>query len=277
MSPVTTLPSGQPSLQDVRRLMESFNQSFERLQQSYKLLEARAEALQRELEEKNRLLDQKTRLELLGQLSATLAHEVRNPLGGLSLYAEQLARELADRPEQRDAARKIIRCADALNGLVSDILTFAGNPDPRPSRQGLDGVVEEALELAADRIARSGVRVERRFGAGGAEADFDRGMIQRALLNLVLNGVDAMEQGGVLTVSTRAIDGGLEAEVADTGPGIAAEILPNLFTPFRTGKARGVGLGLAIARKLIEANGGAIAAANGPRGALFTVRLCRRS
>lgn len=270
-----TLPVGQPSLEDVRRLMETFNQSFERLQKSYQLLEGRAEGLQRELEEKNRLLDQSTRLALLGQVSASLAHEIRNPLGGMSLYAEQMARELTDRPEQRDVAVKILRCIDTLNTLVSDILTFAGNVDPRPSIQPLEPVIEEALELAADRIGRAGVSVEKRWGYGGT-ASFDRGMVQRALLNLVLNGVDAMGPGGVLTVSTRAVEGGWEAEVADTGPGIAEEMKAHLFTPFRTGKARGVGLGLAIARKMIEAQGGTIRAANRERGAVFTVRMCPR-
>jgi signal transduction histidine kinase len=255
--------------------MESFNQSFEKLQHSYRLLEDRAQGLQRELEEKNRLLDQKTRLELLGQVSASLAHEIRNPLGGLSLYAEQLGRELEGQPDQREVVGKIIRCADALNALVSDILTFAGNVDPRPSEHRLEPVVEEALELAQDRVRRHGVAVERRFGPGGVAARFDRGMIQRALLNLILNGIEAMERGGTLTLCTRGAADRAEVEVADTGPGISREILPHLFTPFRTGKARGVGLGLAIARKMVEACGGSIKAANGARGACFTVTLPR--
>ena len=257
-------------LDDVRRLMDSFNQSFAKLQESYGALELRAEGLQRELEEKNRLLDQKTRLALLGEVSASLAHEIRNPLGGLSLYAEQLKRELDGQPEQQEVATKMIRCVDTLNALVSDILTFAGNVDPRPARLSLEAVLDEALELAGN---RPGVAIEKRYGLNGAEAEFDRSMIQRALLNLILNGLDAMGDGGTLTLVTRSADGRCAVDVGDTGPGIAEEILPHLFTPFRTGKARGVGLGLAIARKMIEANGGSIEARNEPRGAVFTVML----
>lgn len=246
--------------------METFNASFEKLQHSYALLERRAEAMQRELEEKNRLLDQKTRLELLGQVSASLAHEIRNPLGGLSLYAQQLRRELDGEPGE--VAGKIERCVETLNALVSDILTFAGNVDPRRSRQPVEAALDEALDLAGGRVA--GVTVVKRYA--GVEADFDRAMVQRALLNLVLNAADAMGGAGTLTLTTRDGERAV-VEVADTGGGVPEEIMANLFTPFRTGKARGVGLGLAIAKKMIEANGGTLAAANGPEGAVFTVTL----
>lgn len=251
------------SLEDVRRLMEQFNATFEKLQVSYQTLQERYTALQHELEEKNRLLDQKTRLELLGQVSASLAHEVRNPLGGMSLYAEMLRRDLAG--EQREIAGKIIRCVDSLNALVTDILTYAGNLDPRPARQPVEPIIDEALELAGERLAR--VKIDKRYG--GIEATFDRGMVQRALLNVILNAADAMNGAGTLTVETTPGS----VRISDTGPGISAELLPHLFTPFRTGKARGVGLGLAMARKMIEACGGKIEAANGARGAVFTIKL----
>lgn len=270
---MTDSKKSPPSLDEMRRLMETFNQSFEKIGGSYAKLQKRAEALQRELEEKNRLLDQKTRLELLGQVSASLAHEIRNPLGGMSVYAEMLKRDLIDLPEQAEVADKIIRCIDTLNTLLSDILTFAGNLDPRPSHQSVEAVLDEVLELAGDRAGRPGITIEKRYGLNGSEAEFDRSMVQRALLNVILNGLDAMPDGGTLTVTTRREGSRSVVEVADTGFGISEEMMPHLFTPFRTGKARGVGLGLAIARKMVEACGGSISAVNASSGAVFRILL----
>lgn len=258
------------SLEDVSRLMETFTQAFEKLRGSHAIMESRVAELQKELEEKNRLLDQKTRLELLGEVSATLAHEIRNPLGGIQLYADILKRELGEKSEQAEIVRKIARGVENLNQLVTDILTFAGEAQPRRWKVGVDRLVDAALE----NVELPKVKVVKRYGLGGVELELDGAMIQRALVNLVTNAADAMGGEGTVTIATGRDGARAFVDVVDAGPGIPADVLPKLFTPFHTTKARGVGLGLAIARKLVAAHGGTLTASNndGP-GATFRMTL----
>lgn len=243
--------------------------AFEKLRASHATMETRVAELQKELEEKNRLLDQRTRLELLGEVSATLAHEIRNPLGGIQLYTDMLKREL-DKGEHAEIARKIARGVENLNQLVTDILTFAGEAQPRRWRVAIDRAVEAALQT----LELPKVTVVKRYGLEGVERELDGAMIQRALLNLVHNAADAMGGTGSVTVSTGREGERVYVDVIDAGPGIPTELMAKLFTPFHTTKARGVGLGLAIARKLVAAHGGTLTARNneGP-GATFRITL----
>lgn len=252
---------------DLARGMELLTQATERLGRSYETI-AR---LQRELAEKDRMLAQKTRLEMLGRMSAGLAHEIRNPLGGIRLYTNLLKRDLSDRPAQTETLDKILAAVQNLNRLVEDMLTFGGNLVPQRTAQPVEGVIEDALALARAELEGKRISVTRPAGPR-IEVPLDSGMMQRVFLNLILNAVQAMAEGGTLVITLHPEGAGAEIRFQDSGTGIAEP--EKIFTPFYTTKAKGTGLGLAIAQKIVEAHGGTIEAANVTEGgARFSVRL----
>jgi len=249
---------------ELARLMQTFNQATEKLGQSYQ----RIGELQRQLAEKDRQLSRKTRLEMLGRMAAGLAHEIRNPLGGIQLYASLLRRDLEGDPEKVRTLDRILAAVTGLDKLVEDMLTYGREIEPRKTAQPLEPVLEDAIGLARGALDDKRVALVRDFGS--AEATVDREMIARVFLNLILNAAQAMEPGGGLRIAAH----GTTVSFSDTGAGIPAEVIDKLFTPFVTSKAKGTGLGLAIAQKIVEAHGGAIEARNNPGGgATFTVRL----
>jgi two-component system, sporulation sensor kinase E len=257
----TARPDG---LDELARLMETFNQATEKLGRSYQTIAG----LQKELAEKDRQLSRKTRLEMLGRLAATLAHEIRNPLGGIQLYASMLRRDLEADAEKSRTLDRILGAVAGLDRLVEDMLAYGRDVEPERVRRPLGPILDTALDLARGSIEEKSVKVVRE-GTGG-EAEVDAAMLQRALLNLVLNAVQAMPPGGTLTAAAE----GRELRIADSGPGIAPEILEKLFTPFVTSKTQGTGLGLAIVHKIVESHGGVVEARNRPEGgAVFSIRL----
>ena len=249
---------------ELARLMETFNQATERLGQSYRTIGE----LQKAIAEKDRQLARKTRLEMLGRMAANLAHEIRNPLGGIQLYASMLRRDLAADADKVRTLDRILGAIGGLESLVGDMLAFGREIEPVKRLQPLGPLVEQALDLARAAVEEKRMRVEVRVE--GAEAEVDGEMMQRVFLNIIANAAQAVEPGGRLSVAAaeRTIT------FADDGPGIPASILEKMFTPFLTSKTKGTGLGLAIAHKIVEAHGGAIEAKNGPAGgATFTIRL----
>lgn len=251
-------------LGELTRLMETFNQATERLGQSYRTIGE----LQKAIAEKDRQLARKTRLELLGRMAANLAHEIRNPLGGIQLYASMLKRDLEKDADKVRVLDRILGAITGLDALVEDMLAFGRDVEPRRQLQPFAPLVEQALGLLRGPLEEKRVRVDVR--ADGASAEMDGEMMQRVFLNIVSNAAQAVGDGGRLTVSAE----GRTISFADDGPGIAPEILEKMFTPFLTSKTKGTGLGLAIAHKIVEAHGGTLEAKNGPAGgATFTITL----
>ena len=244
-------------LGEIARLLETFNQATEKLAGSYR----RIEDLQRELAEKDRQIARKTRLETLGRMASTLAHEIRNPLGGIQLYAGMLRRDLEHDPEKVRSLDRVLAAVSGLDKLVEDMLVYGRDVELQKSRRSLGGIVDDALALAR-------IEVEvRREGTPG-EAEVDAHALGRAFLNLILNAGQAARASLTVRFDGRSV------AFADDGPGVPPELMDKLVTPFTTGKAKGTGLGLAIAHKIVEAHGGTIEARNAPEGgAVFTVRL----
>ena len=249
---------------ELRGLLESYLASTEALQRAQEALRRQVAELGAELEQKNALLARRNRLAELGEMAAGVAHEIRNPLGGIRLYAGLLERDLSADPAQAAQAAlvgKIRVGVEQLDRIVREMLAFTKQIVLERRETALERVVDEALGFALPG-GGSGIRIQRRYAAG-LTASVDLHHLHRAVLNLLLNAVEAMPEGGVLTVSTAALGAdAVEIAVEDGGPGIPADVLPRIFDPFFTTKAQGTGLGLAVVQRVAEAHGGSVEASN---------------
>ncbi|MBI3271513.1 MAG: hypothetical protein HYZ53_21160 [Planctomycetes bacterium] len=268
-----------PRAETLAELLRAFNATTERLRSSHETLEDRVRALSIELEQKNRELERQNRLAVLGEMAACLAHEIRNPLGGITLYAGLLERAAVADEHQRDFAGKVLAGVKHLGRLVEDILSYTGNvvPELRPCE--IHAVLEDALALWGERVEDRGLAIERRYQPGLVPLEADPDMLERVFLNVFLNAAHAMEGRGRLRLETRTDRRGNGSErvvvsISDTGPGLSAEALSRLFTPFYTSRSKGTGLGLAIAHRVVEGHRGEIRGENLPEGgARFVVAL----
>jgi signal transduction histidine kinase len=261
-------------------IIAAYNDVTERLKDSHERLQREVHRLTLELADKNRELARRERLVALGEMAAGLAHEIRNPLGGIQLFAGLLTRDLADRPRECELARKISKGVQTLEKLVTDILAFAGQAEPRFCVVDLPRLIDETVELAGPAFHRAGATAVWSRDACNADPciDADPCQLQQALLNLLQNAAEAAGAGGRVDIGvTGEQDGFVRVTVSDDGDGIPRERLDRIFNPFFTTKDRGTGLGLAIVHRIAEAHGGSIRAANREGGgAVFSLTLPRR-
>ena len=263
---------------EIGRLTRSFNQMADRVQADQQELERRVAERTGELETANRALAdaqdalvRKERLALLGQLSSSVGHELRNPLGVMNNAVYYLEAVLADAPATAKEYLGILRQQIAISSkIVTDLMDFARVR--RPDRQvvPLEALLTRELETCPP-----GVTVRRELSPDVPAVLADPVHAEQIVRNLASNACQAMEHGGILTIRTgRDGPGNVKIEVTDTGPGIPPENLDKIFEPLFTTRARGIGLGLAVARTLADANGGSLSAANTPgAGATFTLVL----
>ena len=210
----------------------------------------------------------------VGELAAGLAHEVRTPAGVIKGAAQFLSREAA--PRDREFLDIIVEEADRLNGVVTEFLEYARPVDRIPSRISL----REPVERAMARLQRERAEEMARIHAGVHFADSapmvnaDGSEIERVVFNLLTNAVEAMPEGGDLAIRVQSAGGEARISVEDTGTGISVEDRPQIFRPFFTTRERGVGMGLAICRRVVEENGGSIAVESFPgKGSRFIIRF----
>jgi two-component system, NtrC family, nitrogen regulation sensor histidine kinase NtrY len=207
-----------------------------------------------------------------------IAHEFKNPLTPIKLSAERLRKKHAEGAPDFNAvfdecSRTIVEEADGLRKLVDEFANFARMPGSNPVPQQLGPVIESVIKLYAG--AHKDISVIKEIAPGMPDVLFDHEQMKRVFINLFENAVEAMSGKGRIRVTARMIPGGMaQIEVADEGPGIAAEDLPQLFQPEFSRKKKKSGLGLAIVLRIIKDHGGAIRVEqNAPRGARFLVEL----
>jgi signal transduction histidine kinase len=216
--------------------------------------------LNRRAEDSKRLeiqLQESERLAALGRMVASVSHEIKTPLGIIRSTGELLGSQVEEGPAQKLCGVIIEECS-RLNRIVTEFLDFARplSPNLRPCQ--VEEILERNLNALAPELERRGVKVERRFTAP-AQTMADPDLLYRAFLNVLVNALQAMPQGGTLTVAIQPADsGGFRVEVADTGGGIAPEALERVFEPFFTLKEKGSGLGLSIVKSIVEAHRGGI-------------------
>jgi two-component system sensor histidine kinase HydH len=206
------------------------------------------------------------RLATVGNLAAAVAHEIRNPLNAVSMGMQRLRVEFA--PAPRDEYLRLIDLVQGevrrLNTIVEEFLSLARPMPLKPVPIDVAALLDEVLGLVDSEARGGGITVAREIADGLPALHADRDRVKQVLLNLVLNAIQAMPSGGTLEVRAGATGGRLTVTVADTGSGIAPEVLPKVFEPYVTTKAKGLGLGLAIARRIVEAHGGSIEAESEP-------------
>ena len=270
-----TTPHAQ-RIEELGRIIMAYSEVTERLQISHNELVNRVHELQKELGEKNRELERGNRLAALGEMAAGLAHEIRNPLAGIQLYASLLSQDVSDRPDSLKTVGKIVTGVKRLEALVSQVLHFTREIIAHPAECDVAEIARDAVEIASSRATQNSVRIELQ-SPQVLMCDVDSHLITQAVLNLVLNAVEACIGHPRATVSVQLTAGQserLSLVIEDNGPGIPAEILDRIFNPFFTTKDEGTGLGLSIVHRIVEAHGGVITATNRPLGgARFEIRI----
>ena len=219
------------------------------------------------------------RMATVGRLSLKVAHEVRNPISAIELNAEML-QDIVRSPsavELGEAAGLVAAIRDqvrALDALTEEYLAFARFPRPHFEEDSVNDLVVELAEFIRPVAVRQGLMLRVDTDPAVPLMDVDRPLLRQAVLNLVKNGLEALSQGGQLTLATRREADAVEISVADTGGGIPEDVGRRLFEPFFTTKPQGTGLGLSIARQIVEEHGGEIRWTSTPgAGARFTIRL----
>jgi two-component system sensor histidine kinase HydH len=217
-------------------------------------------------------LEQQHELVRLGEVGAVLAHEVRNPLAGIKGYGQLLEERLPEGRE-RGYAQLIVRESLRLEQLTNDIL-FYTRADAGPVQSSdLPTVFRQLTELLSSQLGSARVNMVVNCD-GPLSVRCSEDGLRRLLLNLLTNAIQAVPHGGRIALTAVLAHGMVEIAVADNGPGIEAEMMPYLFQPFRTNKARGAGLGLAVCKKIVDGCRGSISVDNLPDGgAQFVVRL----
>jgi signal transduction histidine kinase len=258
---------------DLKQLLSAWDSATERLRHTHEALRDEVRRLTHELEVKNRELARKNRLTDLGQMASHIAHEVRNGLTPLTLYLSLLRRRCETDPDMRNLIDKIDAGFMAMDVTVNDLLHFASDRDPAWQSFRLPELLDEVLDPLRPQFAAQGISVVLDVPAS-LRVLADRQLLRRALLNLVLNGIDAMPDGGELVITACETCGSWELEIADSGPGLPRGLQNQIFEPFVTTKSTGTGLGLAVVYRVAEVHEGSVTAMNCPEGgAAFVLRM----
>jgi signal transduction histidine kinase len=226
---------------------------------------------------------QEQRLAAMGNLAAGVAHEVRNPLNAISIGLQRLRLEFAPAADQREEYQRFTRLMQSevarLNTIVDRFLALARPLRLTLSREPVTVLLKELMALLGSQASGQGVELREAFALEPAPVRMDRQQLTQAFMNVLLNALQAMPSGGVLTVAVQGARGAsgerlAEVRIADTGPGIPPEQVDRIFDPYFTTKEGGTGLGLALTRKIVQEHGGRIHVEAGPAGgAVFVIGL----
>lgn len=282
---------GHERYDDLSQIIRAYNQVTQKLQDSHESLRAQVVRLQQELVSTNAKLQRSKRLAALGEMAAGIAHEIRNPLGAIQLYAGMLVDDLSPHGGQLDRcglsqnAHKIASAVRGLNAIVNDVLSFARELSPAVTPVSVGQLFDRAADVCGPMITSAGVevvRLDRQTGGSALSVPADTMLMVQAMLNLIRNAVDAIVQSppsasggvgrGVLTLDARREESQVVLVVRDTGPGIADSNIDRIFNPFFTTRNTGTGLGLAIVHRIVDAHGGTISVHN-DGGAVFELSL----
>ncbi len=210
----------------------------------------------------------------LQMLQRGIAHEVRNPLGGMGLFCDILSEELGDDEKKIRHVQKIRREVDGLNKVVNDFLDFTREVSLDIRNVDLSSFLSDILMHYSVALEGKKIDIVKRIDDDLSDVRFDPELVRRALFNLINNGIQAMPKGGRLSISAFVKDDMLALQVADTGMGISEEDMENIYTPFYTTKDKGTGLGLPFTKKIAENHGGELEIESNPgQGSKITLLI----
>ncbi len=275
MTPATA--TAPPTDADLVSIIEAYTDVTGKLKESHDALAGEVCRLREQLDAKNMELQRRDRLSSLGCMAAGVAHEIRNPLGGIRIYISLLERDLVDQPKQRDLARKSLVGIGNLEGIVSDVLAFAGDVTPNLAPTRLGSVLEAAVGQVTPKADATNVVLDVAEELDRLSVVADADQLQRAFVNLLFNAIDAAGRDGHVWIRRRASATKTETlllVVEDDGPGVDLEMVNRVFDPFFTTKGTGTGLGLAIVHRVVESHGGTVRAeVRDGGGASFVLNL----
>ncbi|HEX3036869.1 MAG TPA: ATP-binding protein [Thermodesulfobacteriota bacterium] len=234
------------------------------------VLEARVKEVTREIEEKQEELIKSEKLATIGELATGIAHEIRNPLSGISVALELMKSE-TEVEEHKETISDILKEIDRLGRIIKELLQLGRHRSLNLIECSPNEIVERALNLVYAKAKEKGIEVEKKLNCK-EQFCVDYEQIQQVVINLLINGIEAIDGSGKLTVETENSDGHVKIKVADTGPGFPEEIKEKIFRPFFSQKEHGTGLGLPISSRIVESHKGRIVVSSEiGKGAMFTV------
>lgn len=263
-------------------LISAFQQAHNHLEE---MVQQRTAALQAEIQERKKLEAAKIqaeRLAMVGTMAAQVAHEVRNPLGSIMLNLDLLQKEIARLAEEEEHSpdegrllvREIREEVRRIQRVLEEYLQFARLPKPQLQPVVLNELLNQKLDFMESELAGARVKRNTHFDPAVGIISADAGQLWQATLNLIRNSLDAMPDGGELTVGTWREGGQVRLRVTDTGKGMSEEHLKKVFAPFFTTKPKGTGLGLALVQQITTEHGGHLECESAPgRGSTFTIFL----
>lgn len=242
-----------------KRLTDEKRRLEDEIKRHTEELETRVAERTAELVETHQRLVNQERIAALGRAAAQVAHEVKNPLAGMLLYALHLKSKVTNLPESETyLIDKIVETINHLNSRVEQILSFARPVSLKLHSGDLNEIVGGVLELLRPQLTANKVEVSLSLDQQETYGMFDESSIRGALMNIMLNAIEAMPEGGTLSIATSSTSDSLQLQISDTGRGINDEEVQKIFEPFYTTKAQGLGLGMPYARKIIEQHDGMI-------------------
>jgi two-component system sensor histidine kinase HydH len=232
----------------------------------------------RDLGEVRRLQDEIQRQEKLvaiGELAAGVAHEIRNPLSSIKGIASYFKAKFAPESSDEEMAGVMIEEVDRLNRAIGELLEFARPTELKPTKTDFNALVENSVRLIRQEALLKKVEIDLILSPGPLIAQIDSDRFSQCLLNIYVNALQAMGNGGMLIIHTTALKSDwIKLKISDTGTGIAHDDLSKIFDPYYTTKSKGTGLGLAIVHKIVDAHKGQIKVRSLPgQGSTFTIML----
>ena len=214
------------------------------------------------------------RLAFTGRIAAGIAHEIRNPLGNVSMAVRQLKQAFTEDSPWSKHIEVIIRNTERINFLITELLNCARPPELNILPSDMHEVIENVLDSIRSSLSTQRIKVIKKFEANPSIINVDREQINRAFLNVIINSVEAMPEGGTMTISTSVEEDLFVVKIQDTGRGIPEEDIIRIFDPFFTTKPTGVGLGLSITYGIVVSHGGKIDVESvWKKGTVFTISL----
>ncbi len=243
------------------------------------IIHSNLETMNKDMRALHEQLVQAEKMAALGAMIAEITHEIRNPLVSIGGFTRRLAKKLQS-GEDKKYIDIILSEVNRLETIIHDNLSYIKVLEPKPTEGDLNAVARDILTLYEDELAQRRIAVEKNLSPSLPSLFFDGQQIKQAVINIIKNAMEAMENGGTLTIRTAVLGDSREAifEIGDTGPGISVKAMHNIFNPYYTTKPRGTGLGLPITNRIVKAHKGRIDVHNrSTGGALFTIRLPLKS